>query len=205
MAEKEIGNGELGNGDAGRETRDVAFEACYDLLGKLVKIENIVNAAMQNQPEDAEDNSIHLLEALEKIADLCPPRDTYHTPKEAADFVTANPPFDPAAGTGALPEVPKADLKGLVGIRANKQHILAWSYTDSLDVRVTADETAPNEWDVFVSSNNMTRLQGCILGGRWLAMSLCKHLRNGMVSRRMKKRRLTANRQARKAAQKGEA
>lgn len=88
MAEKEIGNGELGNGDARRETRDVAFEACYDLLGKLVKIENIVNAAMQNQPEDAEDNSIHLLEALEKIAELCPPK-------------------EPAAPVCALPDVPK--------------------------------------------------------------------------------------------------
>ena len=186
MSEKEIGNRELGNGKPMSPEKEEAFRTCSDLRVKLVRIASIVNAALRNQPLDPVDCAVHLLEALERIGLHCPPK-------------------EPAAPVSALPEVPKADLKGLVGIRANKQHILAWSYTDSLDVRVTADETAPNKWDVFVSSNNTTRLQGCILGGRWLAMSLCKHLRNGMVSRRMKKHRLTANRQARKAAQKGEA
>ena len=202
MAEKEIGNRELGNGKPrGGDLR----ECCEKMAVKLYELEDAVVMALDNRPATYGEDWAHLMNTFGEIRKICDAATTYHMPKEAADFVTANPPFDPAAGTGALPEVPKADPKGLVGIRANKQHILAWSYADSLDVRVTADETAPNEWDVFLSSNNTTRLQGCILGGRWLAMQLCKHLRNGMVSRRMKKRRSTANRQARKAAQKGEA
>ena len=93
--------------------------------------------------------------------------------------------------------VDEAELKpsGLIGIRSNRNHILAWNYSDDLDIIVTADRDTPdlNEWTVFVKSNGYIRFQGTVLGGKWTCDAFVRFLRNGMTHRRNKVRRNHAN------------
>ena len=85
MSEKEIGNGELGNG---KPEKDEAFKTCSDLLGKLDEINDIIAATLINLPAAPENRAVHLLEALERIGLHCPPK-------------------EPAAPVSALPEPQK--------------------------------------------------------------------------------------------------
>ena len=93
-----------------------------------------------------------------------------------------------------------AKPKGLVGSRANKDHVLAWNYSNEFDIRVTADRIGPSGWGVRLKSGDEIRFIGTVLGGRGLARKICAALRNAMTSRRMKKRNQNVRRAARKAA-----
>ena len=93
-----------------------------------------------------------------------------------------------------------AKPKGLVGIRSNKDHVLAWNYEYGLDIRVTADRIGPDGWGVRLKSGDEIRFIGTLLGGRGLATEICEKLRNAMTARRMKRRNQNARRAARKAA-----
>lgn len=79
----------------------------------------------------------------------------------------------------------------LIGIVSNPRHILAWNYSDGLDVRVVADCERPGdrEWTVFVWSSGLIRFQGTVLGGRCMADRFVRFLRNGMTSRMKKCRK----------------
>jgi len=81
------------------------------------------------------------------------------------------------------------EQKGLVGIKSNHEYIIAYSYADGLDIRCTAGKLQDNLWSVNLVSNGLTVLRASIIGGRWRAVTLCRFLRNGMVSRRMRKRK----------------
>ena len=79
----------------------------------------------------------------------------------------------------------------LVGIISNLRHIMAWNYSEGLDVRVVADRDHANEqeWTVFVWSSGRIRFQGTVLGGRGMAVRFVRFLRNGMTSRTKKCRK----------------
>ena len=87
----------------------------------------------------------------------------------------------------------------LVGITCNKQHILAWNYTDGCSVLVRADELKTEVWQVRVESGGKLRMMASIFGGRWTADRFCRFLRDGMSSR-AKKLKKNPNRRARLAA-----
>lgn len=86
------------------------------------------------------------------------------------------------------------------GITINNRHILAWNYTEGMDIRVDAKKLAGDAWAGELHSNGQIRATIVVRGGRWLANALCRGLRNSMTSWRLKRHRNKANRAARLAA-----
>ena len=128
----------------------------------------------------------------------------FFTPPQALEAVAGARPLDaifknpPMGVDGTVPAEKKTGKK--VGIVCNKKGVLAWSYAEDLDIRVTGHVTGPGEMNVFAYKNNMCVLQGTVFGSRWEACRIICYIRNGLVSGCMKRRRNKANRAARKAA-----
>lgn len=182
----------------GKKTNKKSIE---QMAACLCEIEEFAAAALAHRPAKAAADLLHLSKALEDIrAKLSPPEPKYFTPKPALDAVAgarpldavlANPPF-------SRPDAEKKRGKQ-VGITTNDRHILAWNYTDNMDIRVEARKLENCGWAGQLHSNGQERASIVVIGGKWLTNALCKGLRNSMTSWRQKRHRNNANRAARGA------
>ena len=180
----------------GKKTNKKSIE---QMAACLCEIEEFAAAALAHRPAKAAADELHLTDAIEKIrAKLCP--DTFFTPKQAASWlaavrplglVLANPPFSRPA------EEKKRGKQ--VGITTNDRHILAWNYTDNMDIRVEARKLENCGWGGTLYSNGQSRATIVVNGGKWLTCSIVKGMRNRMTSWRQKHHRNNANRAARGA------
>lgn len=97
------------------------------------------------------------------------------------DSIIGNPPFEAKR---------EEKRKGLVGIVSNGRGILAFNYSASMDICVSANKVEDGEWRVEVRSGGEVRFEGVLHGGANLARTFCKFLRNGMTSKRQKRKAL---------------
>lgn len=100
-----------------------------------------------------------------------------------------------------MQEVKKSEgaKRGLVGMKYNHDHVLAFSYEDGLDVRVTADRFDEG-WMLQAVVDNKAVFSGYISAGGGYARAICRFVRNGIVSRRLRHRRSAANKAKREGA-----
>ena len=122
----------------------------------------------------------------------------YHTPQAAIDAVTANPPF---GGSVAVEPLDEGDKKGnLIGMSCGQNSILAWNLSEGLRVCVAAERKGDNLWMMTASYGGKTRMLATIFGGRWMANTYMRLMRNALTSRAMRYRRHHENRKVKKAA-----
>ena len=120
-------------------------------------------------------NSLH---ELASSLDLCAETtrtELVQTLHKHGDFLTSL-----LAGSAENAETvdPEKKVGRLVGIMSNKTHILAWNYSDGLDIRVTGDEMSSKVWQVRVECAGELRMMGSVFGGRWRTERLVRALRN---------------------------
>lgn len=92
--------------------------------------------------------------------------------------------------------------KGKIGIKSNRDAILAWNLTDGLDIVVSGQRLNDASWKTMLQSHGVARASMIVFGGRQTAYNLCRALRNGMTSRCMKIKRNHSKRKA-KVVQEG--
>ena len=92
------------------------------------------------------------------------------------DSIIGNPPF----------EAKREEKRKGVGIVSNGRAILAFNYSDQMDICAMANKVEDGEWRVEVRSGGEVRFEGRLHGGASLANTFCKFLRNGMTSKRKK-------------------
>ena len=124
----------------------------------------------------------------------------YVTPEAARKFAEEQSKKDEGLSFEAEAELAKN--RKLIGTCAHNRHIMSWNYSDELDItcRVTGNAEG-NEWDFFLENLGRVRAHGTVYGGRWLAIRLAKAMRNGLTSFRMRRRKSSSNRAARKSAE----
>jgi len=100
--------------------------------------------------------------------------------------------------------------RSLIGIASNERHIIAWNYSNGLDVRVTADriglhvgEGGKTDWHIVLATQEGAIMEAVATCGRWTCNQLVRFLRNAMTSRKNRVRKAKANRRARREAQAG--
>lgn len=138
------------------------------------------------------------------------PAGEYRTPKSALDFVMANPPLNiPPAAEPIQPGTPqmvpgeqpwKAIDSDSIGIRASDAIIQAWHMREGASVEVYAKRNAEGCWSFTATVDCEKVVFGTVIGGRNRMNAVARHLRNGLISARLKGRHYRANRAAKAAA-----
>ncbi len=85
---------------------------------------------------------------------------------------------------------------GKIGIKSNRDAILAWNISDGLDIVVSGQRLSDDSWKASLTSHGIARGSLIVFGGRATAANLCMSLRDGMTRRCMKIKRNHANRKA---------
>lgn len=160
--------------------------SCCNMQNKLVKIENIVTVAMANQPERVGENWQHLSKALADIRQLCKDPFEYVTPKAVVDAIKAGE--LPFGGSRAVEPEIEPKKRGLVGERYNDTSAMAWSMTDGLDILVSARKVKDGVWSIEGRSHGRLFISATVFGGKWRAVRYLEFIRNGMVSRAMRRK-----------------
>ena len=75
---------------------------------------------------------------------------------------------------------------GKIGIKSNRDAILAWNLLDGLDIVVSGQRLSDDSWKTSLTSHGIARASLIIFGGRQTATNLCMALRDGMTRRGMK-------------------
>ena len=143
------------------------------------------------------------------------PSGEYRTPKDAIDFVTANPPLDipPAAEPiqpGAPQMVPgeqpwKAIESDSCGIIRHNGIVRAWAIRENAGVEVFAKQHfvdgKPSACWSFTGTVDCEKvIIGSIFGGRNKANQIVRFIRNGLLASRLRLKHKRMNRQAPAAA-----
>ena len=124
-----------------------------------------------------------------------------HTPPEVlVDAVLGNPPL---GGITDTPDEAKPTGGGqLVGIAAGTNCITAWCVQNGLRVNVTTqrDDEYEKVWSLTARVGEEMRMMATIFGGRWQANVYTRMVRNALVARCNRIRKVHANQKAKKAA-----
>jgi hypothetical protein len=137
------------------------------------------------------------------------PSGEYRTPKDAIDFVTANPPLDipPADEPQMVPgEQPwKAIESDSCGIIRHNGIVRAWAIRENAGVEVFAKQHfvdgKPSACWSFTGTVDCEKvIIGSIFGGRNKANQIVRFIRNGLLASRLRLKHKRMNRQAKAAA-----
>ena len=124
----------------------------------------------------------------------------YHTPPEVlVDAVLGNPPL---GGITDTPDEAKPTGGKLIGIANGTNCITAWCVKSGLRVNVTTQRDAKSErvWSMTARVGEKICMMATIFGGRWQANVYTRMVRNALVARCNRVRKVHANQKAKKAA-----
>lgn len=143
------------------------------------------------------------------------PSGEYRTPKEAIDFITANPPLNiPPAAEPIDPNAPKM-VRGeqpwktietdSCGIIRHNGTVRAWAIRENAGVEVFAKQHfvdgKPSACWSFTGTVDCEKvIIGSIFGGRNKANQIVRFIRNGLLASRLRLKHKRMNRQAKAAA-----
>ena len=143
------------------------------------------------------------------------PSGEYRTPKDAIDFVMANPPLDiPPAAEPIQPGTPqmvpgeqpwKAIESDSCGIIRHNGIVRAWAIRENASVEVFAGQHfvdgKPSACWSFTGTVDCEKvIIGSIFGGRNKANQIVRFIRNGLLASRLRLKHKRMNRQAKAAA-----
>lgn len=117
----------------------------------------------------------------------------YITPKAALDAVAGERPLDKMLKTPMSEGVEECGSegvknRGLVGIRFNDMSIVAWDLCDNKNIRVTAKKLNERCWHVDGYVADTLRISATVFGGKWATLRYVKFIRNGLMSRVMRRK-----------------
>ena len=113
------------------------------------------------------------------------------TPKKALDEILGNPPMNPPAEDAEDAE----EKRGLVGVRHNDLSIVAWNLTENKNIRVTARKVSERAWHIDGYVADTLRISATVFGGKWATLRYAKFIRNGLMSRGMRRKHTAATSQ----------
>ena len=83
--------------------------------------------------------------------------------------------------------------RGLVGCRHNDTSIVAWNLADNKNIRVDARKVAERAWHIDGYAAGTLRISGTVFGGKHATLRYAKFIRNGLMSRVMRRKHTAAN------------
>jgi hypothetical protein len=140
------------------------------------------------------------------------PAGEYHTPKDALDFVMANPPLDiPPAAEPIDPNAPKmvqghahvwAKGPDSVGNSHRGDVVHSWVFTDGAGVHVCAKQLFEDGeykacWNVTGTIDCERAFFGTVFAARDRMRVIAKFIRNGLLAARLRRKHKAANKKAR--------
>ena len=78
--------------------------------------------------------------------------------------------------------------RGLVGIRYNDTSIIAWNLADNKNIRIDARKVAERAWHIDGYAADTLRISATVFGGKNATLRYAKFIRNGLMSRVMRRK-----------------
>ena len=78
--------------------------------------------------------------------------------------------------------------RGLIGFRFNDTSIIAWNLADNKNIRVTARKLNDHCWHVDGYVADTLRISAAVLGGKHATLRYVRFIRNGLMSRVMRRK-----------------